>query len=424
MNPILVMIPYPSDVGFAIGRLVSAFRQMALRLVDSPEQVHFAFNGIDKGCPALPVGANLLDFCHRSSSNHGALVTYIERHRIRTIFALDMRVDAPCLKAARRAGVRHVISYWGAPMSSIVGWKWPLKRLQVSLTRSKPDLFVFESEAMRRLGVWGRGVASSSTAIVRTGVDADRFKPGPSDVHARFGIPSHKKIIVYVGHCVERKGIQVLMDAARALVPRDDIHVLVLGNRDGEAEQFQAPGNVTFGGYQQDIPALLSGCYAGCIPSTGWDSYPMSSLEMQACGLPVIVSDLQGCPETVNRNTGIVVPAGNHRVLADAIRELVDSPAMRERMSLAARERIERSLTVRHQVDALAQALWSVIPADQRRAVAYERAWEEAAERHPGLYDEQLAQAQVKGLEGTEGARHSPHPAVRGVRGAAESSGS
>lgn len=359
---ILVMISYDIDIGFAIGRLISAFYQMALRVTGNPAKVHFSFGKVgDKRSTALPADFdNLLQFNYakHSEADEERLAEYIKSHGIDTIFALDMRVDAPCLKAARRAGVRRVVSYWGASMSSIVGWKWPLKRLQVALTRAKPDLFIFESEAMRQRAVLGRGIAESCTAIVRTGVDVDRFRPEPSQVHERFGIPAHRRIIVFMGHLHERKGVQVLLDTAANLSTRDDIHFLFLGNRPGDENKFIiGQGNITLGGYQDDIPGLLSGCYVGCIPSTGWDSYPMSALEMQACGLPVIVSDLQGCPETIDAGSGIVVPAGNHTALWDAIVGLVNDPARRDRMSAAARARIERSLTTEHQVRNLVSAV-------------------------------------------------------------------
>jgi glycosyltransferase involved in cell wall biosynthesis len=413
VRPILVMIPYEIGVGYAIGRLISAFHEMAMRITESPEDVHFAFKTNDGKSPGLPVVfRNLLEFNHgkHSPDDVQRLALYIRQRQIHTLFALDMRVDAPCLRAARRAGVRQVVSYWGASMSSIVPWKYPLKRLQVALTRSKPDLFVFESLAMQRQAVLGRGVAESSTAVVRTGVDASKFRPMPELrhlVYEAFSIPSHRRIIVFMGHLHERKGVQVLLRVAASMQCRDDIHFLFLGNRAGDTDKFgPVTDNVTFGGYHTDVPAILAGCYAGCIPSTGWDSYPMSSLEMQACGLPVIVSDLQGCPETIDADTGIVVPAGNSAALWDAVVALANDPARRERMSIAARSRIEQSLTTSHQIDNLVRVM-SARPAGSwwrqlvygralQRAEAYERACEEATERHHGMYDAELVQARAE----------------------------
>lgn len=414
MRPIMVMIPYDIGIGFAIGRLVTAFFEMAVQLTGSASDVHFSFVAIGgKKSAALPAGfSNLLEFNYgkHTPDDVERFTAYIRHHGIQTLFAIDLRVNALCLRVARQAGVKRVVSYWGAPMSSIVRWKYPLKRLEVALTRSKPDLFLFESYAMQKLAVCGRGVSASSTAVVRTGVDPAKFRPHPELSHLvyeAFSIPRHRRIIVFMGHLHERKGVQVLLHAASHLAMRDDIHFLFLGNRPGDEDQFiVGRGNITFGGYHADVPAILAGCYAGCIPSTGWDSYPMSSLEMQACGLPVIVSDLQGCPETVDANTGIVVRAGDFLALGASIRDLVDDPARRERMSAVARARIEQSLTTAHQITNLVNAMaekparswWRQLMYGRalQRAVAYERACEEADERHPGLYETDLVQARAE----------------------------
>ncbi len=375
----LVIVPFGIDVSFAIVRLISVFYEMAVRLTGDPRRVHFAFTRTGTArSAALPADFDRVvafDPAAPSASDVKRLADYIRANGITSVFGLDLHVDAPYLSALRRVGVRRVISYYGAPMSSInSGPRLALKRLELALfRRSKPELVVFESEAMRSSGVRGRGLAHASTAVVHTGVDASVFRPaaGPADtVYARFGIPSGRRVVVYMGHLHERKGVHVLMQAAGHVVrsmQRSDIHFLFLGDREGEASRFSsnvadARGHVTFGGYQADVPALLAGCYIGCIPSSGWDSFPMSSLEMQACGLPVVVSDLQGVPETMLQGeTGIVVPAGDSLQLASAIVSLVDDPTRRERMRAAARRRIENSLTRQHQVENLVRVVGAAI---------------------------------------------------------------
>ena len=371
----LVMIGYGIDIGFAIGQLVSVFHEMARQLTGDDSRVHFSFTSIGTApSAALPTGfANVIEFDPRRPTPAAVtqLADYIRQHDVDSIFALDLSVNAHYLATLRQAGVRRVFSYWGAPMSSInTGLKLLLKQLEVALLlRAKPDEFIFESRAMQEFAVHGRGVAAAKTCVVRTGVDVDKFQPSPSTaalVYERFNIPRHRRVIVYMGHLHKRKGVHVLMRAAGYMVEvlkRQDVHVLFLGNRGDEvaafAEEWAAGKSlITFGGYQHDIPALLSGCYAGCIPSTGWDSFPMSSLEMQACGLPVLVSDWQGVPETmVAGATGIVVPVGDARGLGEAIEALVDDPERRQRMSLAARKRIESEFRREHQVENLVRCL-------------------------------------------------------------------
>ena len=371
----LVMIHYEIEVGFAIGRLVSVFYEMAQQLTGSTDRVHFSFTRVGAGrSKVLPEEfQQFVEFDPRkpSPASVARLKNYLRDHRIDTLFALDLSANAGYLGELRKAGVKRVFSYWGAPMSGLnSGLRLLLKRLEIALLRrAKPDYFIFESRAMQNHAVFGRGIAQGRTLVAPTGVDASRFKRTPRDgelVYERFGIPRHRRVIVYMGHLHERKGVHVLMQAAVHLVHemrRDDIHILFLGNLDDEAQRLlpyweNAASQITFGGYQSDIPALLSGCYAGCIPSTGWDSFPMSSLEMQACALPVLASDCQGVPETIaDGETGVVVPAGDAQRLAAAIAKLVDDPSGRDRMARGARRRIENGFTRQHQLNNLVRCL-------------------------------------------------------------------
>lgn len=364
----LIMIGYEIDIGFAIGRLVSVFFDMARQWTGNTTQVHFCFAKVGAArSNALPPDFNqVIEFDMRqpTPAAAAALADYIRAHRIDTIFGLDLSANASYLGGLRSAGIERIFSYWGAPMSSLnTGVKLLLKRMEVAmLRRARPDHFIFESRAMQRFAVEGRGLPARQTVVIPTGVDANRFRPDPASselVYQRFNIPRDRRIIVYMGHLHARKGVHVLMRAAGHLVSvmgRRDAHVLFLGNRGDEVEKFRddfAAGMecITFGGYHNDIPALLSGCYAGCIPSTGWDSFPMSSLEMQACGLPVLVSDLQGVPETIgDGETGVVVKTGEAALLAQAITALIDDPSRRDRMAVAARARIETAFTREHQV--------------------------------------------------------------------------
>ena len=371
---VLIMIGYEIDIGFAIGRLVSVFHDMARRLTGDGSRVHFSFARIGTArSNVLPADfGNLLEFDLRKPEPAAVtrLTEYVRQHEIGWVFALDLSVSAAYLPALRAAGVQRVVSYWGAPMSSLNrGLKLLLKRLEVALHRARPDHFIFESRAMQRFAVDGRGIPARQTTVIYTGVDAGRFRPDPAGatlVYDRFNIPRDRRVIVYMGHLHARKGVHVLMRAAGHLVSvlgRSDVQVLFLGNRGDEVEKFRddfAAGAeyITFGGYHNDVPALLSGCYAGCIPSTGWDSFPMSSLEMQACGLPVLASDWQGVPETIaDGDTGVVVKTGDAALLAQAIAALLDDPARRDRMSVAARQRIEAAFRREHQIENLVQYL-------------------------------------------------------------------
>ena len=64
----------------------------------------------------------------------------------------------------------------------------------------------------------------------------------------------------------------------------------------------------------------------------------LAALEAAACGLPIIVGDSGGAPETVaHGDTGFVVPSRDHRQLADRISLLLDNPGMAQQMGARGR---------------------------------------------------------------------------------------
>lgn len=66
----------------------------------------------------------------------------------------------------------------------------------------------------------------------------------------------------------------------------------------------------------------------------------MSSLEMAATGLPLMVSALPGLDEAVTPETGKTFPVGNYSVAAQTLKDMLSNQAMRLAMGAASRERV------------------------------------------------------------------------------------
>jgi phosphatidyl-myo-inositol dimannoside synthase len=65
----------------------------------------------------------------------------------------------------------------------------------------------------------------------------------------------------------------------------------------------------------------------------------LAALEAAACGLPVIVGDSGGAPETVREGeSGFVVPSGDHALLAERLMLLLDNPALAQDMGARGRQ--------------------------------------------------------------------------------------
>jgi glycosyltransferase involved in cell wall biosynthesis len=373
---ILVMLQYGTNIGYAIAPLETTFYNMALKLGFSQDHIHFAYKNMEKGKPqSLPDSfSNVIEFNSTTTDKTeiSEFCTYIKNNNIQYIFGFDLPAKRDFYKVARESGLKAIVSYYGAPMSSInTGLKLLLKKLEVKLIKNGPDHYVFESNAMRETAVNGRGIALERTSVVPLGVDIDKYTNIVSqdiNIYKEFSIPENRKVVFYAGHMQRRKGVHVLVDAIAELInnrERQDTHLLILGNKQGESEWLEqrykgtnAENYITFGGYRNDLHKIMPHCYVGAIASNGWDSFPRSAIEMQSCGLPLLVSDFQGLVETIeNGKTGKLFIPGDYQDLADKIESFLKSSEERDQYSKNARSRVENGYTLEIQLDGLVKVV-------------------------------------------------------------------
>lgn len=351
------------NAGYAISTLEKVFYEAALRAGFNCNCIFYSFRKVN-----VESSDNVIEIDYDNPSDQVLVTGFIKKNDINIVLAFDLNFPSAIIPLLKKAGVAYIISYWGASMSSLNnGLHLVLKKIECMLRRNKPDMFIFESEAMRATATHGRGLHRSQTDVIHLGVDTNIFCPDYNNskyAYEQFGIPLGRKIIFYSGHMEERKGVRVIMRAAIQLVNIErfeDVHFLICGNKNNEEETFQrmlentmTEKHVTFAGYRNDIPWLMQGSHIGVLASTGWDSFTMSSVEMMASGLPLIVSDLQGLSETtVHELNGFLFEPGNHFELAKRIKQLVLNESLACKFSKASRERAVEKYRKEKQIDLL-----------------------------------------------------------------------
>lgn len=378
MTGILVFFHCPSNTGYAIGRHEVTFASMAEQLVGSFANVHYGYprfvNGPSRDLPKDIENFVRFDAASRDASELTKVRDYVQANNIRLAFGFDQPASRPSYRFLREGGVERIVSYWGAPMSSICpSVLLPLRKLQYRLRRNGPDHYVFQSEDMRKTATHGVGIPYGRTSVVRSGVDTDRFRPDAAPagyVHEALGIPKDRKVVYYSGHMEERKGVHIIVQAAAHLVNlqgRRDLHFLFLGNQQGEESRFDsfykgtaAEDFVTFGGYRDDVAELQASSYMAVIATTGWDSHTMTAVEVASSGLPLIVSDLPGIQEAISPETGLWFKAGDPVALSDGLIRLADDQDLRDRLGAGGRARVLAGYTRRHQIQGLVDVVRSV----------------------------------------------------------------
>ncbi len=183
------------------------------------------------------------------------------------------------------------------------------------------------------------------------GVDLERFVPGKGreDKRAELGFSPGDVVFTFAGRLVADKGIPELVAAFCRLHGEHANAKLVLIGRE-EADLDPLPEEtkrlmrsheaILCPGEQRDIERWLAGSDVYVLPSHR-EGFCNSLLEAGAMALPCITYDICGCNDSVDDETGILVPPYEHATLQEAMLRLLREPHTRRRMGEAARRRIE-----------------------------------------------------------------------------------
>lgn len=207
------------------------------------------------------------------------------------------------------------------------------RRLYPYLLR-KPAAVVYVSELQRQH--WRQlGVRSRPDHCVHNGVDLSRFRPQPSEVSAatRASLGLHGDDFV-VGLCAvmrQEKRHDLLLQALVLLRQRGHmVHALLIGDGaereriEMQVRTLQLEGQVHITGYRQDVVPLLAACDIACLVSD-YEAFPLSILEAMALGKPVVATRVGAAQEQIDDGeSGLLVPPGDVKALADAIERLRD----------------------------------------------------------------------------------------------------
>lgn len=198
------------------------------------------------------------------------------------------------------------------------------------------------------------GVSADRLAMIYSGAD-DQVPPAvdPAEVRDSFGFEPGAPLVLFAGRLAEQKRVGDLLKALD-LVQHIEPGVRTLIAGDGPlrdrleetAHAYDLDGRVKFLGHRNDVPRLLAAADLVVLPSA-YEGLPNVVLEAMRFGKPVVATAAPGTTELViDGQTGILVPVGDTRLLARAIRDIVRDPSLARRMGEAGRNRVETNFRV------------------------------------------------------------------------------
>lgn len=203
---------------------------------------------------------------------------------------------------------------------------------------------------------------ASRLVCIPNGVDTRRYAPADAGRRARMreslGYASHELLIGCVANFNPVKRHADLIDAfARVYAELPQARLLLLGDgrlRGAIETRIAAlglSGAVRLAGERLDVANVLPALDVFALASKS-EGMSNAILEAQACGLPVVATDVGGNPELVDADCGVLVQPLNPPALARALLELLPDVARRARLGMAARARV----CARHPLQKMADA--------------------------------------------------------------------
>jgi glycosyltransferase involved in cell wall biosynthesis len=325
---------------------------------------------------------------------HEDFVRYLDRERPDVVHLHDLQMlGGSLVRAAAEAGAKTIVTmhdFWWVcarlflvnkgmhPCSLVVdagacacerNHRWVTNRRQrLAQELQHADLVLSPSRSAARV-LAANGIAIDRLAVDENGLPEADIDGAPAEARPRDERSAGRPVrFVYAGGVHALKGVDVLLRAAATLAGLDGWELVAYGvpekHLKGGIDLHGAPVRLADPFAPEDRNAVIADADVFVVPSIMRETHSIITREALSRGVPVLCTDTLGPEEVVTSGqNGLVVPAGDMELLADAMRSLVEDPALLERL----REGCATPVTIRslsEQVDGLDRWMRKLVAGD------------------------------------------------------------
>jgi glycosyltransferase involved in cell wall biosynthesis len=308
-------------------------------------------------------GGELIPFPARAKNpatilaNAGRLATLIRACGVDLVHARSRAPAWSGYLAARWTKRPFVTTYHGIynQKSAVKGWyNGVMARGRIVIANSR-----YTADIVRER----HGTTQDRLRVIERAVDFERFSPAAvsperlARLRESWGVAPGARIVLHPARLTRWKGQSLAIEAAGLLKDEPffpDVTFVLVGDdqgRTGYREALQAriealglSGKVLLPGHCADMPAAFAAAWITVLPPVEPEAFGRASIEAQAMGCPVIVSDLGALPETLppasagDAQAGWIARAGDAAALGAVLSEALQmGNARRTAMAQAAR---------------------------------------------------------------------------------------
>jgi glycosyltransferase involved in cell wall biosynthesis len=223
----------------------------------------------------------------------------------------------------------------------------------------RTDAFISVCDSLTEQYVSAGVAPADKFTTIYSGMDVDPFLTPPRgrvEVRQQLGLKPEHVAVAKVARLFHLKGHKFLIEAARQIIDRSpNVRFVLIGDGVLRAEFEQRISELGLSDHfiltglvpPERIPELISA--ADIVAHTSeWEGLARVLPQGLIAGKPVVSYDVDGAREVViPEETGYLLPVEEITGLAEAICELAESAALRERLGINGRERFTE--TFRHQ---------------------------------------------------------------------------
>jgi len=178
--------------------------------------------------------------------------------------------------------------------------------------------------------------------IIYNGIDTAKFKPLKKQ-------PTDTLKIICPARLIKRKGQDILINSVSKL-KKEDIKIKVdfigegdeKGNYVKSVKKYKLEENIIFSGYiaGEKMPQKYGEADIFVLASYN-EGMSNAMLEAMACGLPVIVTDVGGTEELVDKNNGFVFKPGDNAALTKILKHISENKEIINKLGQNSRKKAE-----------------------------------------------------------------------------------
>ena len=217
------------------------------------------------------------------------------------------------------------------------------------------NITIATNESYKEIHVQRGRKPPDNVFIVRNGPNENKMRIAPPSERL---LNMDKKILCYIGALNPQDGLDYLLRSLDHLLHkmnRDDFYCVIMGSGDSLedlrqlSKDLNLEGHVELPGYisEEELTANLAAADICVDPDPSSPLNDLSTwikiMEYMAYGKPIVSFDLKESMYSA-RDAALWVPANNEVAFAEAIANLMDDPAARERMGRYARKRVDKDL--------------------------------------------------------------------------------